>query len=663
MCVIIHALRKKNLSRTDVVQAMKRNNDGFFMCHWPLNSKDKSDRVYTRTLSETQALNFFDNTPDDHTFVMHARIPSKGSVTLDNVHGWEENGVMFCHNMTISSISGLMEVDKWKGTDSEYFFRKLFMPMHKGEHLADPNLKPGEMGPATKRLTSLLCGDSNKFLFIMPDNSVIRAGKWSTISTEKRALEEEREYDEVVSETIDADGKVTKKTQKIKKKIMVEREFATAVASNTYFRTLPTDTYNTGYGGYHGYHGYHQSTFGGYGTDGSDYDDYDYDYTGYSGYGTFKPNDKDKKDDKDKKYKEGSSKLKKSDIESADVDKFREWRKSLPEEVGKVEVIDDDYPKTTFLFDDVLVTSDNCLDIDTIKYAFNIALRALAYVNMQNRCGAILENSELVVDTDQLGFASDFRSDLTGYVVPTMFSEELMAFVYNTLMKIHDHIRIDMQKLNLTLPSEAVSLAMRDIIDEVESGSSLSYETADIDQDKLADKFKAQITALDSMLNLSTDSEVKANKDIEKYIRAAIVVGRKLKWIPAPFLLAPCDTMVKDDGSWVKSKDQEIFLGVLNFLAEACVTDGASLEAADKKFVAELSNLGFDFDKKGSMEIFTGSDSADGSDTADSDNSGNDSGNKSDDGKSEESSGSGSEGGSEPDKDKVSAGSNTEGKK
>lgn len=638
MCVIIHALRKKNLSRTDVMQAMNRNNDGFFMCHWPIDSKNKSDRVSTRTLNEQQALSFFDKTPDDHTFVMHARIPSKGPINIDNVHGWEEDGVMFCHNMTISSISGLMDLEKWKGTDSEYFFRKLFMPMHRGEHLADPELKPEEMGPATKRLTSLLCGENNKFLFIMPDNSVIRAGKWYTLNTDKMAVEEEREYEEVVSETIDTEGKVTKNTNKVKKNILVTREFATVVASNTYFRTIDTGTQKplkSWTSGYNGCREYRQSTFGdkygrygkyGYGNGNineySDYDysdAYDYDYNSYLKYNNVNTstNIKVKEYCNDNKSKDGINKIKKSDVEAADVDKFLEWRKFLPENKGKVDSIADSYPNTTILFNDALVTSYNCFDIDTIKYVFNIALRCLSYVNIKNRCLPILESSKLDLTEEQLVLASEFRTEMTDLVIPKPFSEDMMKLVYDALMKIHDHIRVDSQKMDMTLPSEAVSIAIRDIIDEIEAESELSYETDDILQDKLPEKFRSQIVAIDSMLNISTDSEVKANKDVERYLRAAIVVGRKLKWIPAPFLLAPCDTMVDEDGKWIKSKDQEKFLEVLNFMSEACVTDGESLEIADKKFVAELSTLGIDFNKKGSMEIFTGVQSGENSDSVD----------------------------------------------
>jgi len=622
MCVIIHALRKKHLARLEVIQAMKHNNSGFFMSHWAHGSTSPEDRTSIRTLNEDEALNFFDETPDENMFVMHARIPSKGIVSVDNVHGWDEDGVMFCHNMTLSSLNGLMDAEGWKGTDSEYFFRNLFMPMHRGEHLADPNLKPGELGPATKRLTSLLCGDTNKFLFVMPDNTVIRAGKWSTVASEKRVTVEEREVDEVIGEEFDIDGKMSKKTQKVVKPITVEREFATVLASNTYYRASTTttgssfytgrkwnpktrcyesdtptegkETKTTGYGGYGGAYGGYGCGYGGYGDD-LPFDDPEYYGDGFEDF------------KKPGKKSSGKGKAKAVEATSDDMAKFMEWRKSIPDFKEPTGLTGNEI-STSLLFSNVTY-ADGKFDGDSLAKIFNLMLRCVIYHNYRENIESILamDTSAFDGDEDQFGLVVTASDTLLDYAIPSEFDDSLATFVCSVLVRMREKMAVNPSGHTFMLPSEALREALIEFMNEMDYNLGVNlFSASNKDENYLdADKqFFANLSAIDTLINLSFDPTVKANKDVERYARAALVVSRKLKWIPPALILAGDRSMISATGGWEESKNQQEYLEALNFIAEACVSNGASLEGADRKYVSELKNLGFDFDKKGSMEIF-----------------------------------------------------------
>ena len=174
MCVIIHGLKKKHVRRGEVQTAMRNNGAGFF----GVALKSGGKREMIRTLSEDEFLKFFDEkVADDDGFVMHARIPSHGTKTLENVHGWEEDGILFSHNMTLTDLKPMMTKLAWGDkTDSEFFFRKIFMPYYRG--LGAEAYKGGKFHPDLQAYVEHFCGSYNKFCFVMPDNNVIRVGPW-----------------------------------------------------------------------------------------------------------------------------------------------------------------------------------------------------------------------------------------------------------------------------------------------------------------------------------------------------------------------------------------------------------------------------------------------------------------------------------------------------
>lgn len=159
------------MKRTEVLQAIKSNNDGFFGF-----TVHDGVRKTIRTLDDKQFMKFFDEVDEDDMWVMHARIPSRGEKSLENVHGWEEDGIIMAHNMTLSCLDGMMRNVKWEKTDSEFFFRHVFIPFYRG--CGEDAYKDGKFHPDLDNLVRHFCGTSNKFLFIMPDNVVVRYGDW-----------------------------------------------------------------------------------------------------------------------------------------------------------------------------------------------------------------------------------------------------------------------------------------------------------------------------------------------------------------------------------------------------------------------------------------------------------------------------------------------------
>lgn len=173
MCVIIHTKRKELLKKRELAEAMRANSAGFFLAAL----RPDGTREVLRTLDEKAATAFWERQPSDMEMVMHFRIPSRGDRNLENVHGWEEDGILFSHNMTLTVLDSAMKRDKWDNTDSEYFFKKVFMPLYKA--FGAEAYKDGALCEPLDRVVRVICGGSNRFCFVMPDNNVLRYGDWA----------------------------------------------------------------------------------------------------------------------------------------------------------------------------------------------------------------------------------------------------------------------------------------------------------------------------------------------------------------------------------------------------------------------------------------------------------------------------------------------------
>ena len=236
MCIIATAAKKRHMSREEVLECMRTNSDGFFMAAL----HPDGSRSSIRTLDQDVAIKFFDETvKEDDAFVMHARIPSRGAKTLENVHGWEVDDIMFMHNMTITEVDAMMKRVKWDRTDSEFFFRKVFIPFYRG--LGEDAYKDGKFHEDLDNLIQHFIGYNNKFCFIMPDNKVIRYGNWVSEPTRQ-------ENGETAFYASNSGYKVYNRG--------VNSGKGGGVAGATGFCGRPSSRYGEGYDDYEGYGGY-----------------------------------------------------------------------------------------------------------------------------------------------------------------------------------------------------------------------------------------------------------------------------------------------------------------------------------------------------------------------------------------------------------------------
>lgn len=155
---------------------MDANPAGFFMETIRKRRGKRPKTKSVRTLDRDTLLRFFDAADEDDEIVFHARIPSRGETNIENVHGWTEDGITFAHNMTITSIDDMMKRANWNGTDSEFFFRKLFIPFFRG--CGKSAYADGKFCDEVHNFVQHFVGYSNKFIFIMPDGTVLRYGEW-----------------------------------------------------------------------------------------------------------------------------------------------------------------------------------------------------------------------------------------------------------------------------------------------------------------------------------------------------------------------------------------------------------------------------------------------------------------------------------------------------
>lgn len=169
MCVIAKGARK-DFRADEFRQCMKTNGYGFFVA---VLRKEPARNTFVRTLNEEEAFKAYELAGPDDTVVLHARIPSRGGreKNLADVHGWvSEEGIRFCHNGTIVSLDEAQKADGCeKITDSEYFFRRIFLPLYRAEG--------NKWTELVDRIVKVLCAE-NRFLFIFPDNTVKTVGRF-----------------------------------------------------------------------------------------------------------------------------------------------------------------------------------------------------------------------------------------------------------------------------------------------------------------------------------------------------------------------------------------------------------------------------------------------------------------------------------------------------
>ena len=169
MCVIAKGARK-DLGADEFRQCMKTNGYGFFVA---VLRKTAGANTFVRTLDPEEAFKVYEAADPDDTVVLHARIPSRGGheKNLADVHGWvSEEGIRFCHNGTLVQLDGVQKADGCeKMTDSEYFFRRIFLPLYRSQGNRWTEL--------VDRIVKVMCC-GNRFLFIFPDGTVKTVGQF-----------------------------------------------------------------------------------------------------------------------------------------------------------------------------------------------------------------------------------------------------------------------------------------------------------------------------------------------------------------------------------------------------------------------------------------------------------------------------------------------------
>lgn len=132
MCIIAYGI-KKDIGEQHFKNCLDNNPDGFFLLGYKRGSTEEKPEFLIRTLLKKEVVDLWNKIPKDYIVLLHARIKTHGSVSEKNVHGWSSNGWYFCHN-------GILQIkNKDDMTDSETFFRYIFLPAFKNRCIEEKN--------------------------------------------------------------------------------------------------------------------------------------------------------------------------------------------------------------------------------------------------------------------------------------------------------------------------------------------------------------------------------------------------------------------------------------------------------------------------------------------------------------------------------------------
>ena len=177
------------------------------------------------------------------------------------------------------------------------------------------------------------------------------------------------------------------------------------------------------------------------------------------------------------------TRIKKSDIEAANVEQFMKWRTSLPVK-NEITVIDDKFFEDSPLFGGVK-TEKGMIDADSFKDMFNIILRAFVYVNLQRN------NSEIVRMMDGYDISGSFEDERL-QLLEKLFEEcpldkDFLANVVTKLYDISKSLTPDPTTSKFILPSEAVMSAFCDLMGDLDafayqSGTGIDHAGQNLDK-------------------------------------------------------------------------------------------------------------------------------------------------------------------------------------
>lgn len=125
MCIIAAGYRRE-ITESHIRTSMSKNRDGAFILVRPPGTRPRL--VTAKSFLVDDILKVFNEADPDALILFHARIATHGTINLQNIHGWEEDGVYFCHNGVLSYKN------RGDMTDSETFFRDMFMPIFRANN-------------------------------------------------------------------------------------------------------------------------------------------------------------------------------------------------------------------------------------------------------------------------------------------------------------------------------------------------------------------------------------------------------------------------------------------------------------------------------------------------------------------------------------------------
>lgn len=160
MCIVIIKEKGVKFPKFENVQeSCKRNPDGFSMM-WNENGIVKTYKSMDREVFLNKYKKIACKNPDNIALVIHARIATHGSVGIKNTHCWTDKrkSIGFAHN-------GILSIkNRGDMTDSETFFRDIFLPIYESK------------GINFAKLSADAVIGTSKFAFLNKDGEVFHLG-------------------------------------------------------------------------------------------------------------------------------------------------------------------------------------------------------------------------------------------------------------------------------------------------------------------------------------------------------------------------------------------------------------------------------------------------------------------------------------------------------
>lgn len=162
MCIVVVSPKGQEWPSIENIQNCVDSNPDGFAIAWNENGEVKN----YKTMGQKAIMKFYRNFIKTHDYkttgmVFHARIATHGSLKLSNCHCWISDGMAFAHN-------GILSVkNRGDMTDSETFFRDIFIPIYRGK------------GWDSAKLAIDACIGMSKFAFIDGNGEVRGFGDYN----------------------------------------------------------------------------------------------------------------------------------------------------------------------------------------------------------------------------------------------------------------------------------------------------------------------------------------------------------------------------------------------------------------------------------------------------------------------------------------------------